>query len=291
MLSIYRKPEVEAALMQIYAEKLARWPVPYQELRIKTSYGDTYLVASGPTDGFPLLLLPGLAVTAMMWLPNIAILSQHYRCYAVDVIGDYGKSKLANPHKAIRTGKGYSTWLIDLLDGLRIEKTHLLAASNGGYAALNLASDAPQRVVRMVLLAPSGLNLTLREILPRIFHYLLSPNETNRDRLIDWFIGSHPTVKEDFYQQMWWGLQGLPKTAIPILFPAAKLKRITAPTLFIFGENDPTVRLDSARSRVERYIPQVQTIVIPKVSHVLNYEASDVVEEQVLGFFGMEDIT
>jgi pimeloyl-ACP methyl ester carboxylesterase len=260
--------------------------VSYQELHIKTRYGDTHLIASGPEDGFPLLLLPGLAVTAMMWLPNIAALSQNYRCYAVDVIGDYGKSKLSNPHKAIRTGKGYSTWLIDLLDGLRIEKTHLVAASNGGYAALNLAADAPQRIGRMALLAPSGIDLTLRKVLPKIIRYLLLPNASNRDQLIDWFIGNHPTVREDFYQQMWWGLQGLPKTAIPILFPVAKLKQITAPTLLILGENDPTMRATSAQSRIKKYVPHAQTMVIPGVSHVLNYEAADVVEKVVLRFLG-----
>jgi pimeloyl-ACP methyl ester carboxylesterase len=286
MSSIYRKPEVEVALMRIYAEKLGRWPVPYQEIRIKTSYGDTYLVASGPTDGFPLLLLPGLAVTAMMWLPNIVALSQNYRCYAADVIGDFGRSKLSNPYKAIRTGKGYSAWLTDMLDGIGIERTHLLAASNGGYAALNLAVDVPQRIGRMALLAPSGIDLTLRKVLPKIIHYLLFPNSSNRDQLIEWFIGTHPTVREDFYQQMWWGLQGLPKTAIPILFPAAKLKRINIPTLFVLGENDPTMRATSAQSRIKKYVPHAQTMVIPGVSHVLNYEAADVVEKVVLRFLG-----
>jgi pimeloyl-ACP methyl ester carboxylesterase len=286
MSSIYRRPEVETALSRIYAEKLAEWPVPVQETFIETRYGSTHLLASGPEDGFPLLLLPGLAVTALMWLPNIAALSQKYRCCAVDLIGDYGRSTLANPRRAIRTGRGYTNWLLDLLDGLGIEQTHLLAASNGGYAALNLAADAPQRVARLALMAPSGVNLTIREILPKIFHYLLFPNQNNREKLIDWFIGDDPTVREAFYEQMWWGMQGLPKVAIPVLYPAFKLKRISAPTLLLLGEHDPAIPAKTAQYRVEKYIPHAKTIVIPGVSHVLNYQAAGVVEQVVLEFLG-----
>jgi pimeloyl-ACP methyl ester carboxylesterase len=286
MSSIYRRPEVQEALERIYADKLAQWPVPTQECYIETRFGPTHMLISGPADAPPLVLLPGLSVTALMWLPNIAAFSRHFRCIAVDLIGDYGRSTLSNPRRAIRTGRGYTNWLLDLLDGLGIDQTHLLAASNGGYAALNLAADAPQRVARLALLAPSGINLTAREILPRIFRYLLFPTETNRNQLIDWFIGNDPAVREAFYQQMWWGLQGLPKVAIPILFPAAKLKRITAPTLLLLGEHDPAIPAHVAQRRVEKYVPQTKTIVIPGVSHVINYQAAEVVEQAVLEFLG-----
>lgn len=284
MVSIYRRPEVEEALSRIYAEKLARWPVPYQERWLDTRWGATHLLVSGPADAPALLLLPGLAVTALMWLPNIAAISRHFRCFAVDVIGDYGRSTLANPRRAIRTGRGYTHWLIDLLDGLEIAQTHLLGASNGGYAALNLAADAPQRVARLALLAPSGLNLTTREILPKIFHYLLFPNQNNRETLINWFIGDDPDVRKAFYQQMWWGLQGRPKVPVPIRFPAWKLKRISAPTLLVLGENDPAIPAAAARQRVETHLPQTETIILPGVSHVLNYQAPRVIEEAVIEF-------
>ena len=278
MGSIYRRSEVEDALNKIYADKLSRWPLPFEEITVKTRYGRTHLVASGPKEGFPLLLLPGLAVTSMMWLPNIAAFSRDFRCYAVDVIGDYGRSKLANTRKSIRTGQGYTSWLVDVLDGLGLEQAHILGASNGGYAALNLAADVPQRAARLALLAPSGLTLTLREILPKIFHYLVFPNEDNREQLINWFIGTDPVVRDDFFEQMWWGLQGLPKVAIPILFPAAKLKKIAAPTLFIFGEYDPAVPAEGASSRIEKYLPLAEKLVLPGVSHVVNYQAAREVE-------------
>lgn len=284
MTAIYRRPEVKAALDRIYAEKLTQWPVPCQETYIDTRAGITHLLVSGPEDGFPLLLLPGLSVTALMWLPNIAALSRRYRCYAVDVIGDYGRSTPAKPRWGIRTGRGYTNWLLDLLDGLGIRQTHLLGASHGGYIAMNLAAGAPHRVARLALLAPSGLTITLRQVLPKIFRYLLFPTQANREQLIDWFIGDDPAVNAAFYDQMWWGLQGRPSVAVPILYPARKLKSITAPTLLLLGEGDPAVPYQNARRRAEKFISRAQTTVLPGVSHVLNYQAGGAVEQAVLEF-------
>ena len=39
-----------------------------------------------------LVLLPGSRGTSLTWIPNIAALSAHYRCYALDAIYDFGLS-------------------------------------------------------------------------------------------------------------------------------------------------------------------------------------------------------
>jgi pimeloyl-ACP methyl ester carboxylesterase len=123
-------------------------------------------------------------------------------------------------------------------------------------------------------------------VLPRIVRYLLAPNQANRDQLIDWFIGDDPEIHAAFYQQMWWGLQGRPKVAIPILFPAFKLKRITAPTLLLLGENDAAIPAATAQRRVEKHIPQAKTNIISGVTHMINYQAAPIFERVVLDFMG-----
>jgi pimeloyl-ACP methyl ester carboxylesterase len=289
MSSIYRRPEVKAALDRIYAEKLGQWPPPVEERYITTPFGPTHLLVNGPPDAPPLVLLPGMSVTALMWLPNIAAFSQHFRCYAVDVIGDYGRSELADPRRSIRTGGGYTLWMLDLLDGLELDQANILGASHGGYIALNLAADAPRRVARLILQAPSALTLTTSKVLPMIFRYLLFPNPANRERLITWLIGDHPAVHEAFYRQMWWGLQGRPKAAVPVLFPAARLKRITAPTLLLLGLRDPAIPAEAARRRAEKYIRHVQTVVVPDAGHALNILAPDFLEPAVVKFLQAEN--
>ena len=285
-MSIYRNSTIREQMFDIYTKKLSQWPVPFKEVFVNTKYGETHLILSGSEDNPPLVLLPGLAVTAMMWLPNIAALSQQYQCFALDVIGDYGKSQLRHPKRYPRFGKDYSEWLRQVYDGLGLAEAFLMGASNGGYAALNHALYAPEQVKKLVLLAPSGLELTLKKILPKIFYYLLFPTDDNREALVKWFLGDESRSREAFYQQLWLGMQGLPKVPIPIMMPANRLQKIKMPVMLILGENDPTISAKKGIQRVRKHIPQAKTVVIPGVGHVLNYEAGEQVEQLVSDFLG-----
>ncbi|MFC1879513.1 alpha/beta fold hydrolase [Chloroflexota bacterium] len=283
-MAIYRKSEINSRMAQIYAEKLARWPAAYESRCITTCFGRTHVLACGPVEAPPLLLLHGLAITSMMWLPNIAALSERYRCYAVDVIGDYGRSELSKPWRFILNAKGYSRWLDDVLDGLGIERTHMVGASNGGFITLCQAIYAPERVDHIVLLAPAGLNLTIKQILPRIFAYLLFPSDVRRARLIEWFIGDHPSVRAANHEQLWWGMQRVPRVAIPLIISRTRLRQIKAQSLFIFGEYDQVIPAETCSRRVTASIPQAQVQVIPGAGHALNCEAGQVVDQHILNF-------
>ena len=286
-MSIYRSVAIQEQMMQIYEQKLSRWPVPYESVYVNTLYGKTHMIVSGSKGKPPLLLLPGLAVTAAMWQPNIAAFCQNNLCYALDVIGDYGKSELDHMERYPRTGKDYSLWLRQVYERIGIEKAHLIGASNGGYVAINHAVHAPEQVEKLVLLAPSGLDITLKKILPKIFHYLLFPTDANRDALIHWFLGDNPGCHDAFYRQLWLGMQGLPKVPIPILISGNNLRKIRSPVMFIFGERDPTISAEKGVNRVKKHIPCAQIVVIPGVGHAMNYEAARQVENLVIAFLGM----
>jgi len=273
-------------MMAIYDRKLSRWPVPVESVYLKTQYGASHVIVSGDPGNPPLVLLPGLAVTAMMWLPNIAALSRHFHCFALDVIGDYGKSQLTHPRYYPRSGKDYSIWLRQMYEGLGITEACLVGASNGGFVAISHALYAPEQVSKLFLMAPSGIEVTLKKVLPRIFYYLIFPTEENRQTLIHWFLGKDQNVQDAFYQQMWLAMQGLPKVPIPILISSNRLKRIKMPVMLIMGENDPTVSAVKAVQRFKDHIPQAKTILIPEVGHVLNYVAGEQVEELIIEFLG-----
>jgi len=285
-MSINGDSTIEEQMLNIYEEKHYQRTIPYEAVFNNTRYGETHLIVSGSEDNPPLVLLPGLAVTAMMWLPNIAALSQHYQCFALDVIGDHGKSQLRHPRRYPRLGKDYSEWLRQVYDGLGLADAFLMGASNGGYAALNHALYAPEQVKKLVLLAPSGLELTLKKILPKIFYYLLFPTDDNREALVKWFLRDEGRSREAFYQQMWLGMQKLPKVPIPLLTPANRLQKIRMPVMLILGENDPGISAKKVIQRVRKNIPHAKTAVIPGVGHALNYEAGEQVEQMIIEFLG-----
>jgi pimeloyl-ACP methyl ester carboxylesterase len=155
-IAVLHSPSGEAKSLAAYQAVLARWPVPYTELDVPTRFGTTHLIASGPEGAPPLLLLHGQDSSATSWIYNIADLSQAFRAYAVDTLGDMGKS---HPSRRPNCRQDYAAWLLDVFDHLKQNTADLMGLSYGGFLALNFALAAPERVTHLVLLAPGIPNL------------------------------------------------------------------------------------------------------------------------------------
>lgn len=78
--------------MRAYEAVMAPWPTPHDDLTVRTSYGLTHVIASGPPNGRPIVLLHALMATATSWYRAVEHLSREHRVYAVDVLGEPGKS-------------------------------------------------------------------------------------------------------------------------------------------------------------------------------------------------------
>jgi pimeloyl-ACP methyl ester carboxylesterase len=123
--SAFKTPEGESAFLAAYDAAMKLWAVPYDEMDLPSQFGTTHVVASGPKDAPPLVLLHGYNATSTMWSPNIADFSKDYRVYAVDVMGQPSESI---PEEPIRNAAGYAAWLTTVLDGVH------LAGSGGDVA-------------------------------------------------------------------------------------------------------------------------------------------------------------
>src|SRR5207302_8885780 len=77
-----------------YLDSLAarEWPIASEQRFVPTTDGETFVRISGPEGAPPLVLLHGATATSLMWAPNIAALSAEYRTFAVDQIGEFGRS-------------------------------------------------------------------------------------------------------------------------------------------------------------------------------------------------------
>ncbi len=132
---IYKSPEGKARCMAIYDAVLAHWPVPYTQLYLPTRFGSTHIIASGPKDAPPLILLHGQWASATMWSSTIAELSRDHRTYALDQIDDVGKSL---PTRAPASRSDYAEWLQDVFDQLNLPQASIVGLSYGGFLALNI---------------------------------------------------------------------------------------------------------------------------------------------------------
>ena len=82
------------------------------------------------------------------WQETIEVLAPRFRCVAVDLPGHGASTEL--PETAY-TMEGAMAALLELLDGLGIERCALVGYSMGGRLALHVALHHPERVRRLVL--------------------------------------------------------------------------------------------------------------------------------------------
>jgi pimeloyl-ACP methyl ester carboxylesterase len=78
-------------------------------------------------------------------------LSQHHQLFAVDLVGEAGKSQQT---ALLRDRRDCVNWVSSLLDELGLKRVSLIGWSFGGWTALAFVIDKPDRVDKCVLLAP-----------------------------------------------------------------------------------------------------------------------------------------
>jgi pimeloyl-ACP methyl ester carboxylesterase len=117
--------------------------------------------------GRPLVLIHGLGSRGEDWANLIPLLIQGgHRVYALDLLG-YGKS--SQPKDADYSIEQQARLVEAFLDNQHLEKPDLAGWSMGGWIAMKVALQHPERVRRLVLLGSAGLRFKLG-FDPSLFH-------------------------------------------------------------------------------------------------------------------------
>ena len=119
--------------------------------RIATANHDIAYCEAG--EGPPLICLHGLGGTKASFLPTIAALAPAgNRVIAIDLPG-FGDSD--KPHNAPFDAPWFAGVVIEVLDQLGLERASFAGNSMGGRIAIELGFSHPDRVEKLVLLAPA----------------------------------------------------------------------------------------------------------------------------------------
>lgn len=289
----FRSPEAKVKFLSAYDARAKQWPVPSETTMIATSYGQTFVRISGPVGGAPMVLLHGHSENSLNWLPNIAGLSQGYRTYAIDIVSDPGRSAYT---KTMKGADDFTHWLNEVFDGLELEKNiNLIGLSYGGWLVSQYALKFPQRLKKLVLMAPAGISaFPLRFIVFAIFLSLFQFRirflfkQLTRWMFVD-FLKLQENSEEKFNQWFDFIYLGLKShKAQPIVFAKIltdqELSSLNVPTLFLTGENEIIYSVKKAIARIQSVAPNIQTEVIKNAGHDLPMAQPQQVNNAILDF-------
>jgi pimeloyl-ACP methyl ester carboxylesterase len=117
---------------------------------VDTRAGEISICEAG--TGPAALLIHGLGATKVSFLPTLNALADSHRAIAVDLPG-FGDS--VKPIRAAYHPPYFAATMTALLDALELERADIVGNSMGGRVAIELGLRSPERVRRLVLLAPS----------------------------------------------------------------------------------------------------------------------------------------
>lgn len=104
--------------------------------------------------GDPVLLIHGIAASLVDWHLNLPALAQHVAVTAVDLPG-FGESEIPARADGIEDAVRF---VGALLDCLALERAALVGNSMGGLIAGHFAIAHPERVTKLLLVDPAGLD-------------------------------------------------------------------------------------------------------------------------------------
>jgi pimeloyl-ACP methyl ester carboxylesterase len=238
---------------------------------------------SGPKDAPAIIMLHGFGSSLQTWEPWAHALDEDYRIIRFDLPGaGLSGSDPGRNYTDTRTME----ILAALMDRLGIASAVLIGNSIGGRIAWSFAVRYPERVTKLVLIAPDGfasqgivyghapvvsaMAKLMRYVLPKPFIRMNlraaygSPDAvTDRtvDRYYDLMLG--PGVRDAMISRM-------EQTVLED--PRPLLRSIQVPALLLWGEKDEMIPASNAADYA-RELPNSTLVLFPKLGHVPQEES------------------
>ncbi|WP_233159724.1 alpha/beta fold hydrolase [Actinophytocola xanthii] len=268
---------------------MSRCPVPDAVSDVVTRHGTTRVYRFGVDDGRPVVLLPALMATVACYGPVIPALAEHRPVYAVDTLGEAGRSVQTAPFAAT---PDRARCLDEVLAHLGLTAVHLVGASTGGWHAVNQAIHAPDRLASISVLDPT--TVTTGFSWPVICYGAVTAVFDRTwlwRRFLRWSAGQDILDRPDA-QLVLAGIRDY-KPKVPFQAPPADddLRAIPVPVLALFGGRSVVHDAGRAADRLRALLPQADVETLPDTGHYVFLRPADRerIVHRVIDFVGRVD--
>lgn len=236
--------------------------------------------------GAPVIMLhgsgPGVSALAN-WQHNVPMLAQRFRVLAPDIVG-FGATE--RPDDIVYSLRTWTDHVWAFLDAHGIGKTAIVGNSLGGRIALQMATDRPDRITKMVLMGTPGVGMTPTEGLAALRAYEPS-HDAMRDLLRNYFAVDPSMITDELvairyeasiadgayeaYRAMFFD----PRHAGSELgISESEVRAIATPILLVHGREDKVVPLQVPVTML-RLLPNADLHVFSACGHWTQIERAD----------------
>lgn len=270
MAALYKSSEGKGKILALYDAQLARLPLPFEDIMVHTSFGDTHLVLTGNPNGAPLLVFHGGNATTAYMLLTSGFLFADFKVYGVDLIGHPGKSAEEGlSHKNYDYGK----WTGEVIDALGYKAIRCFGGSFGAGVLAKAMCVVPDKIERSVLYIPSAIKNAPAYRLagmgfPMVMYWITGKERWLVKSLLPMALTEGNISKEVFETAKASIDHAKVKAGMPSDVSPELMRKCLAPTLVIASTKDCLFPAQRVIPQAERMIPNCTTYVIEDRGHL-----------------------
>jgi pimeloyl-ACP methyl ester carboxylesterase len=270
----------------------------------------THVALAGPDGGDPVVLVHGWPQHWWIWrgvLP--ALVDEGYRCICVDLRGHGWTDAPPDGYEK----EQFASDVLAALDELGVERFKLIGHDWGGFASFVIALREPERVEKLLAVSiihpwiqrEGGVGRQLKALAGASYQFVLGtpvvgPNVVRRLPFIDTLIkvGSGGRLEADVREKYASrfkehdrarGTSALYRTFLlrelqPIVKGRYRDRRLTVPTVLVFGDSDAVIT-ERRLAGFEEHADDMRLVKVPDAGHFLPDEQPAAVAEQALALF------
>lgn len=271
------------------AELEAKYATPPSQFVVLPDGARAHYRDRGPRDAQALLLIHGSNASLFTWEPWAKRLDKDFRVVSVDLPG-HGLTGAVPNHDYSQ--EGMVKFVAEFADKIGLTTFAMAGNSMGGGVAARFAEEHPERLTHLILVDAGGMPVKQGDRIPLAFRIARTPilnqivlHITPRSLVVEGLNDAivRKSVITDKMIDTYWDfarMQGTREATVERFglswdtYVQDHIRRIKAPTLILWGEEDHLIPVEAAR-KYHAAIPGSKLIVYPGTGHIPMEEVPD----------------